>query len=135
MEEQGVTKVDWYEAQIDFPLGKKVYIFQMRACASGKEFHMGFLTQNQQTFLEGHVAAFECFNGVFKKTRYDNLTSAVKKALEGRKRKESEKFTVLKSHYLFEAVFCRVGIVGAHEKVGLNVNTEYIKIDLSKSCD
>jgi transposase len=114
------AEVDWYEVQVDFPDGrKKVYIFQMRACASGKEFHIGFLSQSQQAFLEAHVAAFAYFNGVFKKIRYDNLTSAVKKVLTGRKRIETEKFTLLKSHYLFEAIFCIPGIRGAHEKGGV----------------
>jgi len=114
------AEVDWYEAQVDFPSGRrKVYIFQMRACASGKEFHIGFLTQSQQAFFEGHVAAFEYFQGVFKRIRSDNLASAVKKVLEGRKRDEHEKFILLKSHYLFEAFFCRVGIQGAHEKGGV----------------
>lgn len=114
------AEVDWYEVKVDFPCGRrKVYVFEMRACASGKEFHAGFLTQNQQAFLEGHVAAFEYFGGVFKKIRYDNLTSAVKKVLQGRKREESERFTILKSHYLFESIFCRSGIEGAHEKGGV----------------
>lgn len=114
------AEVDWYEAQVDFVSGRsKVYIFQMRACASGKEFHIGFLTQSQQAFLEAHAAAFEYFNGVFKKIRYDNLASAVKKVLQGRKRIENERFTLFRSHYLFEAIFCKVGIEGAHEKGGV----------------
>lgn len=114
------AEVDWYEAQVDFPKGRsKVYIFHMRACASGKEFHKGFLTQSQQAFFEGHMAAFEFFQGVFKTIRYDNLASAVKKVLQGRKREEHEKFILLKSHYMFESAFCRVGIRGAHEKGGV----------------
>ncbi len=91
----------------------------MRACYSGREFHMAFPRCTQQAFLEAHVHAFNYFGGVFKKIRYDNLTSAVSKVLKGRQRKESERFTLLKSHYLFEAVFCRPGKVGAHEKGGV----------------
>lgn len=114
------AEVDWYEAQVDFPEGrKKVNIFQMRACASGKEFHIGFLSQEQQAFFEGHVEAFKYFDGVFKKIRYDNLGSAISKVLKGRNRKENEKFIILRSHYLFEAVFCMPGIKGAHEKGGV----------------
>lgn len=114
------AEVDWYEAQVDFLSGRrKVYIFEMRACASGKEFHTAFLTQNQQAFLEAHASAFEYFGGVFKKIKYDNLGSAVKKVLQGRKREENERFMLLKSHYLFEAMFCIPGIQGAHEKGGV----------------
>ncbi len=114
------AEVDWYEAQVDFPSGReKVYFFQMRACHSGKEFHCAFQRQNQLSFLEAHVAAFQYFGGVFKRIRYDNLTSAVKKVLRGRKRIESDRFIALRSHYLFESEFCLPGIQGAHEKGGV----------------
>lgn len=63
----------------------------MRACYSGREFHMAYLSQNQQSFLAAHAAAFAHFGGVFATGRYDNLTSAVKKVLRGRKREESER--------------------------------------------
>jgi len=114
------AEVDWYEAMVDFPNGReKVYVFHMRACFSGKEFHMSFRRQNQQAFIEGHIAAFNYFGGVFKIIRYDNLTSAVKKVLRGRKRVETERFIAMRSHYLFEAFFCLPGIHGAHEKGGV----------------
>ena len=114
------AEVDWYEALANFPHGnEKVYIFQMRACFSGREFHKTFSHQNQQSFLEGHIAAFNYFGGVFKNIRYDNLTSAVKKVLRGRKRIETERFILLRSHYLFESIFCLPGIRGAHEKGGV----------------
>jgi transposase len=114
------AEVDWYEIQVDFPTErKKIYIFQMRACFSGREFHIAFHRQNQQAFIEAHVAAFIYFGGVFKQIRYDNLSSAVIKILHGRNRLETEKFTALHSHYLFEAIFCLPGITGAHEKGGV----------------
>jgi transposase len=114
------AEVDWYEAMVDFPAGReKVYVFQMRACYSGKEFHMAFRHQNQQAFLEGHIAAFNYFGGVFKIIRYDNLTSAVKKVFRGRKRFETDRFIAMRSHYLFDAVFCLPGLQGAHEKGGV----------------
>ena len=111
------AEVDWYEAYVDFPDGRtKIYIFQMRACFSGKEFHIAFSRQNQISFIEGHIAAFNYFKGVFKKIRYDNLTSAVKKVLKGRKRIETERFISLRSHYLFESVFCLPDIKMGHMK-------------------
>lgn len=114
------AEVDWYEAMVDFPFGRtKVYIFQMRSCYSGREFHVAFLHQNQQAFLEGHIIAFNYFGGVFKTIRYDNLTSAVKKVLRGRKRIETERFITMRSHYLFSSNFCLPGLRGAHEKGGV----------------
>lgn len=114
------AEVDWYEAYVDFPFGQtKIYLFEMRACHSGKEFHIAFFNQTQQCFLEGHVKAFEYFGGVFKNIRYDNLTSAVKKVLKGRQRIETDRFIALRSHYLFDAIFCLPGQQGAHEKGGV----------------
>lgn len=115
------AEVDWYEAYVNFPFGKKqkVYFFEMRACFSGREFHMAFPRCTQQAFLEAHVKAFNYFGGVFKNIRYDNLRSAVSKVLRGRKREESEHFTTMRSHYLFNAIFCRPGKSGAHEKGGV----------------
>src|SRR5690606_16522593 len=114
------AEVDWYEAYVDFPSGReKIYFFQMRSCYSGREFHLAFRRQNQISFLEAHRAAFDYFGGVFKRIRYDNLTSAVKKVLRGRKRVESDRFIALRSHYLFESEFCLPGIQGAHEKGGV----------------
>jgi transposase len=114
------AEVDWYEAMVDFPTCRtKIYIFQMRACCSGREFHLAFSHQNQQAFLEGHIAAFNYFGGIFKTLRYDNLTSAVKKVFRGRKRIETDRFIAMRSHYLFDAIFCLPGIQGAHEKGGV----------------
>lgn len=114
------AEVDWYEAAIDFPTGRQtVQLFQMRACYSGREFHMAFPVQTQQAFLEAHVAAFAYFGGVFRTLRYDNLSAAVRRVLRGRKRVETERFVVLRSHYLFAAEFCQPGIAGAHEKGGV----------------
>ena len=114
------AEVDFYEALVIFPQGeRKIYFFQMRACYSGREFHFAFFHQTQQAFLEGHIKAFIYFGGVFKNIRYDNLTSAVKKVLKGRKRIETQRFILFRSHYLFNAHFCQPGKRGAHEKGGV----------------
>lgn len=114
------AEVDWYEGEVDFPWGRqKVYFFQMRACFSGREFHRAFPRQTQRAFFEGIVAAFAYFCGVFAILRFDNLSSAVSKVLRGRRRKETDRFVALRSHYLFDPEFCRVGLEGAHEKGGV----------------
>lgn len=114
------AEVDWYEAQVRFASGlETMQFFCMRACSSGREFHMAFPRQTQQAFLEAHVAAFEYFGGVFETIRYDNLKAAVTRVLRGRKRVESDRFVALRSHYLFASQFCVPGVGGAHEKGGV----------------
>jgi hypothetical protein len=80
---------------------------------------MAFGCESQQAFLEGHVRAFEWFGGVFETLRYDNLGSAVTQVCKGRRRVECDRFVALRSHYLFESVFCLPGKRGAHEKGGV----------------
>ena len=114
------AQVDWYEAAVEFPAGRRtVQFFVMRACFSGREFHWACWRQTQQAFLEAQVAAFTYFGGVLARLRYDNLGLAVKKVLRGRRREETDRFIALRSHYLFAADFCRPGLAGAHEKGGV----------------
>jgi hypothetical protein len=65
------------------------------------------------------VHALNWFSGAFTTIRYDNLKSAAKKTLKGRSRVENERFTALRSHYLYQSWFTLVGIEGAHEKGGV----------------
>src|ERR687892_574685 len=86
-----------------------VHLFVMRAS----------LAETQQAFLELHALAFEWFGGVFQAVRFDNLKSAVKQVLKGRRRVESDRFVAMRSHYLFASQFTTPGIQGAHEKGGV----------------
>ena len=79
------AQVDWYEAYADLAGERvKLQVFAMRSMASGAAFHCAYLHATQQAFLEAHELAFAYFGGVFRKLRYDNLTSAVTKILRGR---------------------------------------------------
>ena len=114
------AEVDWGEAlAVIAGVPTKVYLFLMRSCFSGACFVQAHLRENQQAFLEGHVAAFEFFDGVFGLVRYDNLASAVAKVMKGRRRIETDRFVALRSHYLYESSFTRTGKEGAHEKGGV----------------
>jgi hypothetical protein len=93
--------------------------FQMRACHSGRVFVRAVPRATQQAFLECVVAAFEHFNGVFTVLRMDNHRGAVSQVLRGRTRIETDRFVALRSHYLFETRYCRLGEQGAHEKGGV----------------
>jgi transposase len=114
------AEVDWGEADVNLAgVLTTVFLFFMRASFSGAAFCQGSLVETQQAFLELHVEAFDWFGGVFEQLRYDNLASAVKRVLKGRRRVESDRFVALRSHYLFESEFTRPGIEGAHEKGGV----------------
>ena len=114
------AEVDWGQAKV-LLRGElvEVHLFEMRACFSGAEFVMAFMSETQQAFLEGHVRALEWHGGVFDVLRYDNLKSAVARVLRGRRRVESDRFVALRSHYRFESSFCLPGQRGAHEKGGV----------------
>lgn len=114
------AEVDWFEALVMIAgVATTVHLFVLRACHSGAAFAMAFERETQQAFLEGHVAAFAWFDGCFATVRYDNLGSAVKTVLKGRRRVETDRFVALRSHYLYESQFTLVGIQGAHEKGGV----------------
>jgi transposase len=114
------AEVDWGEADVDLAGARtRVHLFFMRSCFSGAAFSMASPVETQQAFLEGHAFAFDWFGGVFAEVRYDNLGSAVKKVLRGRRRTETDRFIALRSHYLFESIFTTPGIQGAHEKGGV----------------
>ena len=87
------------------------------------EPHYAYLHATQQAFLEGHELAFSCFGGVFRKLRYDNLTSAVRKILRGSRLEQTARFVAFRSHWRFEAEFCTPA--EAHEKGGIEGEAGY----------
>jgi hypothetical protein len=115
------------EAQVDF--GEfaaliaghviKLYMFCLRLPHSGKAFHIGHANQTQESFLDGHVRAFDAFGGVPKMIRYDNLKPAVIRIALGGERFEYPRFVAMRSHYGYDSFFCASGIEGAHEKGGV----------------
>lgn len=100
------AQCDWGEAQVyigDEPVAAQV--FCMKLSYSRKPFVMAFPTQRQEAFFEGHDQAFNWFSGVPTRVSYDNLSTAVRKVLQGKNRQEQQTFTAFRSHYLFESHF------------------------------
>jgi transposase len=120
------AQVDWYEAAVDLD-GERttVQIFVIRSMASGAAFHRAYLRATQQAFLEAHQLAFHYFGGVFRRLRYDNLKSAVKKVLRGYRREESERFLLFRSHWQFDASFCNPA--KGNEKGGVEGEVGYFR--------
>jgi transposase len=116
------------EAEVDFGeffasiagLMMKLYMFCMRLSHSGKAFHFAYANQSQESFLDGHVRAFEAFGGVpIGMVRYDNLRPAVIRMVLGRERLQHPRFVAMRSHYGYDSFFCLPGVDGAHEKGGV----------------
>ena len=112
------AQVDWYEADVDLDDERvTVQVFAMRSMASGAAFHRAYLRATQQAFLEAHELGFHYLGGTFRRLRYDNLGSAVKKILRGFRREETARFIAFRAHWNFEASFCTPG--EGHEKGGV----------------
>lgn len=116
------------EAEVDFGefqaviggVVMKLWMFVLRLSHSGKAVHVAYANQAQESFLEGHVQAFERLGGVpTGMIRYDNLKPAVIRVVLGRERVENPRFIALRSTYGFDSFFCLPGLEGAHEKGGV----------------
>lgn len=106
------------EAQVDFGEAlvkmkgrlRKVHFLVMALPYSDAKFVMAFERECTETFWEGHVQGFAFFGGVAKRISYDNTKIAVAQIIGGGKeRRLTRGFCQLKSHYLFDHHFCRVG--------------------------
>lgn len=116
------------EAEVDFGefdaiiagVLMKLWMFVLRLSHSGKAVHIAYANQAQESFLDGHVQAFERLGGVpTKMIRYDNLKPAVIRVALGRERLENPRFIAMRSHYMFDSFFCQPGLRGAREKGGV----------------
>jgi transposase len=120
------AQVDWYEAYADLDGERvKLQVFSLRSMASGAAYHRAYLRATQQAFLEAHELAFHYFGGVFRRLRYDNLSSAVKKILRGYERELTARFIAFRSHWQYQAEFCTPG--EGHEKGGVEGEVGYFR--------
>jgi transposase len=112
------AEVDWGTATAVLA-GEPVRLkfFCMRSKFSGKHFVRFYPCERQQAFFDAHIRAFEFFGGIFPVLIYDNLTTAVRKVLQGKKRLEQEGFRKFKAYYNFVARFCNPD--SGHEKGGV----------------
>ncbi|MFF3907823.1 hypothetical protein ACFYZJ_17905 [Streptomyces sp. NPDC001848] len=104
-------------------------LFSFRLSYSGKAVHRVFASCGQEAFFEGHVHALRALGGVPRsKVRYDNLKAAVARGLGlSRARVETDRWIAFKSHFGIGSFYCRPGIDGAHEKVGVEGQIGYFR--------
>lgn len=109
------AQVDWGQAVVRIA-GQPVvaHLFCLRMRTSQVPFVWAAPTEKLEAFLEGHVRAFTWLGGVPATCLYDNPKTAVVRILAGPNRQEHEVFSSLRTHYLFESVFCRPA--EGHEK-------------------
>jgi transposase len=96
------------EAEVDFgPVTVELdgraaacQLFAYRLSFSGLGVHRVYASCAQEALLEGHVTAFAVTGGVPREhIRYDNLTPAVSKVLQGRDRKENARWLSFRTWY------------------------------------
>jgi transposase len=103
------AQVDWHEGYIiDNGVERKVQFFVMKMCFSKAPFVYPYKKANLESFLDGHVRAFEYFGGVPQRIAYDNLKCAVIRVGKGKNRRLNQRFKELKAWYLFETRFCNI---------------------------
>lgn len=104
------------EAQFDFGEAKAVYRgreIKVMFCVMSLPYSDAFFCQAfprecTETFQEGHVRAFEFFDGVPRRISYDNSKIAVARIVGGRGKTPTREFLRLQSHYLYDHHFCLV---------------------------
>jgi len=119
-------EVDFFEVLVDVAARRhKAWMFVMRLMHSGRDFAWLYERQDQVSFLDGHVRAFQHFEAVPHRLAYDNLRAAVVRVLVGSERQLAPRFEALASHYLFEASFCRPRT--GHDKGGVEARGKGIR--------
>jgi len=106
----GHAQVDFGEAMgvID-GVERKIHFFAMDLPYSDAIFVVGYPAETTEAFCDGHVRAFEFFDGVPQSILYDNTKIAVARILGDGRRKRTRVFGELQSHYLFKDRFGRPG--------------------------
>lgn len=103
----GHAQCDWTPAMARIN-GKDIHgeIFLLRFSHSKHFFARFYPHQRQEAFFDAHEHAFAFFHGVPRQILYDNLKTAVKKVLVGRKREEQDAFLKFRAHHGFDSQFC-----------------------------
>jgi len=121
-----LAEVDFFEVLVELAgVMVKAWMFVMRLMHSGRDFARLYARQDQISFLDGHVRAFEHLGCVPQRIAYDNLKAAVAKILVGSERQLADRFEALSSHYLFEPCFCRPRT--GHDKGGVESRGKSIR--------
>ncbi|MCC6832634.1 MAG: IS21 family transposase [Thermoleophilia bacterium] len=122
-----VAQIDW--AEMDSRpriLGaeRRIYALVLTLPYSGAQTAHFSFDMTVESFLEGHVAAFEFLGGVPGECVYDNLRSAVARR-EGDQIRWAHRFSHLRGHYAFSAHACTPAT--PREKGSVESGVRYLK--------
>lgn len=120
------AEIDWGSA-VALINGTRTPIkfFCMRSRYSGKHFVRTYLCEKQQAFFDAHIRAFDFFGGIYSTMVYDNLTSAIKKVLRGKKSIEQESYIRFRTYYNFTSRFNNPN--SGHEKGGVEGAVGFVR--------
>ena len=88
-------------------------------------FVKAYPAETAEAFSDGHVSAFEFFDGVPQSILYDNTRLAVTTIVKGGERLRSQMFAELQSHCLFEDRFGKPG--KGNDKGNVEGLVEYVR--------
>lgn len=122
----GCAQVDFFEVTVEVAgERRKAWKFLMRLMYSGRDFAWLYERCNRIAFLDGHVRAFQHFEGLPARTIYDRLSAAVRRTV-GVESQLTDRFRALVSHYVFEPSFARPG--EGHDKGGVEARGKGIRL-------
>jgi len=122
-----VLQLDWAEMPTRPRLAgneRRVYALVASLPYSGAQTAFFSLEMTLESFLEGHVRAFEWLGGVPRECVYDNLRSVVARR-EGERIVWNPRFLHLRGHYGFHASACTPAT--PREKGSVEVAVRYLK--------
>jgi transposase len=108
------AEVDWGTATVILqgqPVRAK--LFCMRSKASGKPFVRLYPCERQQAFFDALMCGFDFFGGIFPRLIFDNLTTAVRKVLQGKVRLEQARCRTRKRRRRGAGRICPAQLSGA----------------------
>ena len=124
------AQVDWGEVDRIIVDGKtrKLYCFTMVLGFSRMRYVEFTLDLKTETFIQGHVNAFQYFGGITKEILYDNTKNVVlKRALKSSESEWNPLFEDFFKYYGFIPRLCRPGKRGAQTKGKIERVVGYVK--------
>src|SRR5574338_678332 len=98
---------DWSEEEIELSgVLTRIKVAHIRLCYSRYFILIAYPNEQLEMVLDAHNNAFQFLKGSCRKGIYDNMKTAVKTVLLGKKREWNPRFLQMCSHHLFEPIPC-----------------------------
>ena len=87
---------------------RRMQLSHLKLCASRAFWLVAYPSQGHEMLFDAHTQSFTALGGIARRGIYDNMKTALDKALKGKGRVVNARFAVMCAHYLFDADFCNV---------------------------